>query len=439
MSTPKPTAKPIKRRAAWGSLRKLPSGRWQARYPGPDGLTYSARTEANKSLTFLTKTDARVWLAAMQTKIARGEWQPPEKHAAQLRQEVEEEKARTMGFEDYTKIWLNKIRTEPSRSGKPRSVATVQQYAGKIKGYLIPEFGNTPLKEIDADRVRQMMTKLDKIPAPLNPKSKFNGISRPTTVVLMMILRQAARDGYIHKEPDVSIKKQTSVRHDANHDPDEDIITPEQVEQLYEATPKLWRIMVLLAAWCQLRRGECLGLQRRDIEWDEDGGAIIHVRRQLNAHIGDYSDVKSDAGRRSLTVPKLMIDRLRSHLSENVAREMKAPIVPTTKRGNVPLSNTRWGYQWSDVRDQVEGLPQRFRFHDLRHTGLTIFAQEGATLAELMRRGGHSDIEVVLRYQHATLSRDKTLADKMSDRVAQRLAAAQEAKEANDSDNDEHL
>ncbi len=47
------------KREAWGSLRKLPSGRWQARYPAPDGEMYPARTEDDKALTFVTKTDAR--------------------------------------------------------------------------------------------------------------------------------------------------------------------------------------------------------------------------------------------------------------------------------------------------------------------------------------------------------------------------------------------
>ena len=78
-----------------------------------------------------------------------------------------------------------------------------------------------------------------------------------------------------------------------------------------------------------------------------------------------------------------------------------------------------------DARDDVQGLPHRFRFHDLRHTGLTIFAQEGATLAELMRRGGHADIHIVLRYQHATMSRDRELADRMSDRVAASIEQAE--------------
>jgi integrase len=241
----------------------------------------------------------------------------------------------------------------------------------------------------------------------------------------MMILRQAARDGIIPAAPNISIPRQESVRYDADRDPDEDAASPEQVEALYDATPDLWAIMVLLAAWCQLRRGECLGLQRRDIEWHDDGTATLHVRRQLNANTGDYStNLKSDAGKRSLSVPRIMRDRLEAHLRDNVAPEAKAPVIPTNVRGSVPLSNTRWGYVWADARDAVSGLPPRFRFHDLRHTGLTIFAQEGATLAELMRRGGHADIRVVLRYQHATMSRDRELADRMSDRVADRIAAA---------------
>ncbi len=51
-----------------------------------------------------------------------------------------------------------------------------------------------------------------------------------------------------------------------------------------------------------------------------------------------------------------------------------------------------------------------YRFRDLRHTGLTRFAQEGAMLAELMRRGGHADIQFVLQYQKATMERDIDLA-----------------------------
>ncbi|GAB3064593.1 hypothetical protein [Sediminivirga luteola] len=81
------------KRETWGSLRKLPSGRWQARYPAPDGQMHSARTEDDKPLTFLTKTDARTWLASVHTKIAQGEWEPPSVVAARRRAEAEAEEA----------------------------------------------------------------------------------------------------------------------------------------------------------------------------------------------------------------------------------------------------------------------------------------------------------------------------------------------------------
>src|SRR5690606_12233740 len=194
-----------------------------------------------------------------------------------------------------------------------------------------------PMRDIDVNRIRVMTDRLDQIPAPLNPKSKFNGITRPVLIVLMMILRQAARDGIIPSAPSVSIPRQESVRHDADHDESEDIITPKQVEALYEAVPDPWAIMVQLAAWCQLRRGECLGLQRRDVEWHDDGSATLHVRRQLNANTGDYTDLKSEAGKRSLSIPKLMTDQLKQHLEDHVATEDKAPLIPASSRGAMPL------------------------------------------------------------------------------------------------------
>ncbi len=142
------------KREAWGRLRKLPSGRWQARYPGPDGNSYTARTDDDQPLTFLTKTDARTWLAGIQTKIARGDWEPPATAAERRRAEVAAEEARSVGFVEYSERWLKMLSTEKNRSGKLRAVGTVRAYKGKVTGYLIPEFGDTPIREITVDRIQ---------------------------------------------------------------------------------------------------------------------------------------------------------------------------------------------------------------------------------------------------------------------------------------------
>ena len=62
---------------------------------------------------------------------------------------------------------------------------------------------------------------------------------------------------------------------------------------------------------------------------------------------------------------------------------------------------------------QAAGRPD-LRFHDLRHTGATLAAATGATMAELMRRLGHSTPGAAMRYQHAADDRDRAIAEALS-------------------------
>jgi hypothetical protein len=50
----------------FGSIRQLSSGRFQARYPGPDGLVRTAPK------TFATDTDAARWLTMTEAEMIRG-------------------------------------------------------------------------------------------------------------------------------------------------------------------------------------------------------------------------------------------------------------------------------------------------------------------------------------------------------------------------------
>ena len=52
-------------RRAWGTVRRLPSGRYQARYPDGSGKQISAPQ------TFATKADGNRWLAKVQTERAQ--------------------------------------------------------------------------------------------------------------------------------------------------------------------------------------------------------------------------------------------------------------------------------------------------------------------------------------------------------------------------------
>ena len=64
------------------------------------------------------------------------------------------------------------------------------------------------------------------------------------------------------------------------------------------------------------------------------------------------------------------------------------------------------------ARDKV-GLPNA-HVHDLRHAGLTLVAQAGATTREIIARGGHSMAHASLIYQHAAESRGSQIAASMT-------------------------
>ena len=58
-------------RRYFGNIRKLPSGRYQASYKGPDGKRHTAPS------TFDSRVYADAWLARVHGDIQRGQWQPP--------------------------------------------------------------------------------------------------------------------------------------------------------------------------------------------------------------------------------------------------------------------------------------------------------------------------------------------------------------------------
>src|SRR5690349_9480739 len=60
------------KRRDWGRIRQLKSGRWQARYPGPDGALRPA------PMTFETRKQASDWLAEKRTEILHDDWVNPD-------------------------------------------------------------------------------------------------------------------------------------------------------------------------------------------------------------------------------------------------------------------------------------------------------------------------------------------------------------------------
>ncbi|GGW24170.1 hypothetical protein GCM10010339_93960 [Streptomyces alanosinicus] len=83
-------------------------------------------------------------------------------------------------------------------------------------------------------------------------------------------------------------------------------------------------------------------------------------------------------------------------------------------RASVP-SPFRRSSTWSRARTAV-GLPDGFRFYDLRHTGHTLSTRSGATLKDTMVHAGQSSEKAAMIYQHSDDERQRTAACSRSPR-----------------------
>lgn len=115
---------------------------------------------------------------------------------------------------------------------------------------------------------------------------------------------------------------------------------------------------------------------------------------------------KSHAGIRTVAFPKDIVPELRDHLERFADPDPRGLVFIGSKGGRLRRSNFR--KFWHRARGAV-GLPE-LHFHDLRHTGNTMAAAQGATLRELMERMGHSSPRAALIYLHATRERDERIA-----------------------------
>lgn len=117
-----------------------------------------------------------------------------------------------------------------------------------------------------------------------------------------------------------------------------------------------------------------------------------------------------------MTIPTAIRPDLRHHLRDFVADDPDALVFTGAKGAALRRSNFQKAAAWS-ASVAAAGLPG-FHFHDLRHTGNTLAAGTGASLADLMARMGHGSTRAAMVYQHATAERDRTIAQALSAGIA---------------------
>jgi integrase len=263
-----------RQRRAFGTVRRLPSGRWQARYTDLQGRPHTAPH------TFATKADATAHLALVEADLRRGEWTDPR-----------------MGQTTFAE-WVERWR-ESTTNLRPK---TLVLYGYLLRRFLLPAFGPLPLAEVDPLAIRSWLAAV-----------RGERVS-PTTVakayrLLARIMAEAVESRYIPRNP--CVVKGAGVE----RAPEMRFATVEQVVRLAEAVPARYRALVLVAALAGLRWGELAALRVRHVDLLHGRVRVAEQLTEINGRF-QVGPPKTETGRRTVTLPTLVAAALAEHLGQ---------------------------------------------------------------------------------------------------------------------------
>jgi integrase len=195
------------------------------------------------------------------------------------------------------------------------------------------------------------------------------------------------------------------------HSPERPLVDVDQVDKLAAAMPEHLRAMVTLAFWGHARLGELLGLRVSDIDFD--AGTLRIERQAIEVdHEGPRITPPKVGSIRTVHLPAPALGALRVHVATWARPELDT-LFARPDGSELRAHHVHAAWHRARIAAGLQGL----HFHDLRHAGLTLSAQAGATLAEVMRRAGHSSTAAAMRYQHAAHERDAEIARLMTARA----------------------
>ncbi|MCL2515137.1 MAG: site-specific integrase [Microbacteriaceae bacterium] len=341
----------------FGTVRQLPSGRYQARYTSPAGEQLTVRG------TFPDQITARNRLHEIEVDIRRGDY-------------WDNRKAR-ITFREFMKKYMEFRATQVRETERRNN----ESY---LKVHLNPAFGNLRMDQITSEKVDAWWSS--------QPPRE---IRRVCYGFLRHAMKYALRWGYIRTNPCMVEEPSKAVG------PARPTWSVEQFYEVLEKVPAHLHAPLHVMFAGHLRLGELIALNADD--YDYETGELT-VTKQKNS-LGQTTETKT-----GLSKTIVLLDNGIEALAAAPRRIGATPLF-AGERGE-RLNRITLRKRWNAA--VAETGYENFHLHDLRHIGLSLVAASNAPLKDLMERGGHRSIGGVMRYQHTDKQRHKKLARKVS-------------------------
>jgi integrase len=409
----------------FGNVRKLRSGRYQIRYPGPDGRIRSGPE------TYARSSDAQRAVTLIEAELMAGEWADPGRGKVRLG--------------PYAARWI------AQRPGlRPR---TADLYSWLLRKYIVPQLGAVPLGKLSTPMIREWRASLlgdgvsvsmaakayrllravlttaveeDKILARNPCRIRGAGEERAAERPVLTVAQVFELADQVGRRPVGNIRKLSAggyrlrfARHGVRRTAPETYRTRADAARALEKMvdegradcdyDRRFRAMVLLATFASLRWGEVTALRRCDVDLE---AGLVRVRMAFSDRRSPGSKitiapVKSRAGRRIVGIPAVIIPALREHMAVFVAPGPSSLVFPGPKGAPLRRSNFNRMSGWPRAV-RAAGL-EGAHFHDLRHTGNTFAASTGVGIKDLMARMGHDSERAAMIYQHQARGADRAI------------------------------
>jgi integrase len=174
---------------------------------------------------------------------------------------------------------------------------------------------------------------------------------------------------------------------------------------------------VLLGAYGGLRAGEMFGLRRGKLDLLKGTVDVSEIAVEVRGHFF-YGPPKTRAGRRTIPLPRFVVDELTTHCAGKAAGGL---VFAAPAGGTIRASQFRKRIWYPaciaaglgtltkvNGREHYEGL----RLHDLRHSAVALWIAAGASAKEIATRAGHTSVSVVLdRYGHLLPGTEERVTD----------------------------
>lgn len=323
-----------------------------------------------------------------------------------------------MTLREWIVIWL----AAKKQSKKPSTYEFYKRHAG----YATAIIGDVLLRKVEARHVRMVMDRLGK--TSLKPQSIAH---------VRAILRNALNMAM--KEYPKLIERNAASATDAPHVPQYRAyaFTVEEQDLILDAVDGVRRIV----KWGHTRskNGQTFKTTVRTNQPPHRLAAMVHLEFELGFRLGELlaltwkqvdftdntilvEDAKTESGWRTSPFTEELAPLLKRHKANQEeegrffrqqAREAGKPEPIWNPGGFVFCSETGTQFETSRISAKVykmflrwAGLdPERYRFHDLRHTAITEWIDAGADPKTAQTLAGHSTPEITMRiYAHARAS-----------------------------------